>query len=105
MNEPQKAAYAEGFAMIVKNFQAGSRLDMERLTALINAALSGDTSIAGSTKVVARDGNGEIEKIITHVVRRNERAGYVLIGAFNAVEGIRAGLAAKGVSFTVSAAP
>ena len=60
------AAYAEGFAMIVKNFQAGSRLDMERLTALINAALSGDTSIAESTKVVARDGNGEIEKIITH---------------------------------------
>jgi hypothetical protein len=104
MNEPQKAAYAEGYTMILKAFQDDAGLDWSLCVSLINTALSGDTSVASREQVVTRDENGEIAKMTTYDIRRNERAGYVLLGAFNAVGVLRAKLAAEGVTFTVGAA-
>jgi hypothetical protein len=102
MNPLQKAAFEDGWTWIAKAFQSGDGLNLARFEATINEALSGDASLASRVQVVDRNEEGDIEKTTTFEARRNEAAGYRLLGAFNAVESIRTKLATKGVTFTAS---
>jgi len=102
MNPLQKAAFKEGWDLIAEAFQGGAGLNLARCEAIINEALSGGNSLAGRVQLVDRNDDGDIEKTTTFEARRNEVAGYRLLGAFNAVEIIRTNLAAKGVTFTAS---
>lgn len=102
MNPLQKAAFEDGWTWIAKAFQSGDGLNLARFEATINEALSGDASLASRVQVVDRNEEGDIEKTTTFEARRNEAAGYRLLGAYNAVESIRTKLATKGVTFTAS---
>lgn len=103
MNEIQKGAYVEGFNQIAGAFQSKKNLDVPTLTHWVNGCMARDSSAERSVQLIDRDGEGDISKTTTLHGGRSEMCGYRLLGAFEAVESIRAALQKSGVTLNVKA--
>ena len=103
MNEIQKAAHAEGQNQIITAFQSKKSLDTQTLTHWINSCLARDSTTERKVQLLDRDDDGNLTKTTTLTASRAEMCGYRLLGAFAAIESIRATLDKKGVTFNTKA--
>jgi hypothetical protein len=100
MNEIQTEAYLEGHNLVSLAFCSGTSIDIPTLTGWVNRCLAKDSSIEKTVQLHDRDEEGNLAKTTTLKGNRAELCGYRLLGAFNAVEGMRAALSGKGVTFS-----
>ena len=101
MNELQTAAVVEGYNQIMAAFQSKQNLDISTLKHWINSCLLGGTTPEKKVQLVERDVNGDIFRTSILEAGRAEMCGYRLLGAFKAVESLRASLEKMGVTFDV----
>lgn len=99
MNELQRAAYVEGHNLIAVAFQSRKNLDMPTLTHWINSCQANALDVEKTVQLHDRNDEGDLVRTTTTKAGKAELCGYRLMGAFNAVEFVRAHLDAKGVTF------
>lgn len=100
MNDLQKIAYTEGYNQIAHAFEKQNQLDTATLTNWVNGCTARDNTNERSIQLVERNADGDMTQATTLHGGRSEMCSYRLLGAFGAVETIRAGLAKTGVTFT-----